>query len=242
MAFNKKCTHCSDICVPVVNVVTLEDRPEIRICRKCYKDRTHWDFPYAYDKYFERHRLAFFDKHPKIPSAFLDTVYERLPEQLRLAYIKAPIIFSPEAGNKCHMILHGPTGMCKSRVAWLIISKIWKERWPYNAEFYSMRRLEGEIEESFGEYGSVKGHGKFIDKICNLDLLVLDDLGKEQMTNRMEADLFAIIDSRTINQKYTILTTNHVGDGIADRFRNKETGEPFVRRLREYFVPFSVTV
>lgn len=247
MVFNKKCTHCNDICVPVVNFVTLEDKADVRICRSCFKDKTHWEYPYNYDKFFEQKNLRFFEKHPKTPYAFLDTEYNRLPENLRTAYCLSTLILDPAGSehgddpNRCHILLHGETGMCKSRAAWLMLSRFWKERWPVKAEFYSMRRLEAEIEDSFGEYGSVKGHGRFLNGICNLDLLVLDDLGKEQMTNRMEADIFSIIDSRTINRKPTIITTNHVGDGIADRFRNKETGQPFVRRLREYFVPFSVS-
>jgi DNA replication protein DnaC len=66
-------------------------------------------------------------------------------------------------------------------------------------------------------------------------LLVIDDLGKERLTQRMESDLFAIIDERTSNKRSTIITTNYNGSGLSDRFSNGETGSAIIRRLKDYF-------
>ena len=73
------------------------------------------------------------------------------------------------------------------------------------------------------------------DEAVAVPLLVLDDLGKEKMTQRLETVLFAIIDERTANNKVTIITTNYTSQGLQDRFSNAETGPAFIRRLKDYF-------
>lgn len=232
-----KCTHCNQDIIPVIDINSGKDIRHILICNACFEHKHYHSHPFVYSELFSNNGYAFAAVHPKHPKAFLDTSLDRLPK----GYSDIIKVWAGAENHPLHtsLLLHGTTGTGKSRTAWELFTRYWKDRFPARCEFYTMRRLEREIEESFGEYGSEKGHGKMLDKICNLDLLVLDDLGKEQMTARMESDLFAIIDSRTQDKKTTIITTNYVGSGILERFRNKETGEPFVRRLREYFIPIS---
>jgi hypothetical protein len=232
-----KCTHCNGNVTPIIDIKSGKSVTGILICESCFTTKQYHSHPYIYEELFRDKGYKFTKIHPKHPKAFQDTHLDKLP----IDYSRT-IQWWREDGLPPTMksiLLHGTTGTGKSRTAWELFSTYWSDRFPARCEFYSMRRLERDIEESFGEYGSEKGHGQMLDRICNLDLLVLDDLGKEQMTARMESDLFAIIDSRTQDQKLTIITTNYVGSGIVDRFRNKETGEPFVRRLREYFISLS---
>ncbi|NBR91550.1 MAG: ATP-binding protein [Rhodobacteraceae bacterium] len=76
-----------------------------------------------------------------------------------------------------------------------------------------------------------------MDFFCSVPLLAFDDLGKERLTQRLESDLFAIIDERTSNLRPTIITTNYNGTTLLERFNNKETGEALLRRIREYYHP-----
>jgi DNA replication protein DnaC len=94
-----------------------------------------------------------------------------------------------------------------------------------------MRKFEGFIEKGFDE----KKHSKVLDTLINCSVLVLDDLGKERLTARMETDLFAVIDERTSGMRTTIITTNYTGETLLDRFTNKETGVAIIRRMRDYF-------
>lgn len=231
-----KCTHCNGDVTPIVDKNSGKSVYNILLCRSCFSEKEYHSFPFSYRQLFQDKGYEFADKHPRHPKAFLDTVLSKLPFNYSSVLVEWD---KREYMPTKSVLLHGTTGTGKTRTAWEMFSMYWRERFPAKCEFYSMRRLERDIEESFGEYGSEKGHGKMLDRICNLDLLVLDDLGKEQMTSRMESDLFAIIDARTQDQKTTIITTNYVGSGILERFKNKETGEPFVRRLREYFIPIS---
>jgi DNA replication protein DnaC len=98
-----------------------------------------------------------------------------------------------------------------------------------------MRKFEGLIEKGFDD----RDHGKVLDILISCPVLVLDDLGKERLTQRLESDLFAVLDERTSNLRTTIITTNYTGDKLVDRFQNKETGVALVRRLRDYFVAIS---
>jgi DNA replication protein DnaC len=101
-----------------------------------------------------------------------------------------------------------------------------------------MRKLEQKIEHGFAN----QTHGDVIERLTSCSLLVIDDLGKERLTQRMETDLFSIIDERTSNKRPTIITTNYNGSGLSDRFNNGETGTAIIRRLKDYFKIYGASV
>lgn len=198
-------------------------------CKACAQSgkTTYWDFPFEYDKLFEKHGYVWLDRHPDYPVAFIDTDLARLSENLRKASV-----WTPDAGDpKASILLHGTTGTGKTRTAWLIFNRLWYNNFPEKAVWLPMRKLEMAIEKGFDDHK----HGKVLDYFCTVPLLAFDDLGKERLTPRMESDLFAIIDERTSNLRPTIITTNYNGTTLLDRFNNKETGEALLRRLREYY-------
>lgn len=175
-----------------------------------------------------RKSLQFCDKHPEYPVAFHNTDRARSP-----LFGKAEA-WEPQ-DDKCGLILHGETGGGKSRAAWLTFNKLWLLHYPDRCLFLQMRKFEGLIEKGFDD----RDHGKVLDILISCPVLVLDDLGKERLTQRLESDLFAVLDERTSNLRTTIITTNYTGDKLVDRFQNKETGVALVRRLRDYFVAIS---
>ena len=96
-----------------------------------------------------------------------------------------------------------------------------------------MRKLETMIESGFKE----QKHGSAIDYLISCPLLILDDFGKERLTQRMASDLFAIVDERSTARRATIISTNFNGSTLLDRFdnRDKETGVALIRRLKDYY-------
>ena len=90
-----------------------------------------------------------------------------------------------------------------------------------------------------GEYGSdIKLADRMIADLAEIELLILDDLGKEQLTDRMGEVLFEVFDRRYSNLKRTWITTNQPGTEIIARF-GEDRGKPLVRRITEQFKIFN---
>ncbi|MEN8716327.1 MAG: ATP-binding protein [Verrucomicrobiales bacterium] len=71
-----------------------------------------------------------------------------------------------------------------------------------------------------------------IERMIKADLLFIDDLGKEKMTDRVEADLFHVIEQRRRFQKPVFVTVNSDGTALASRMSD-DGGAPIINRLRE---------
>jgi len=224
-----KCIHCKTDAVPVWDSESEKFKPLVSVCLDCFKTKEHHEYPFYYDKVFEKNNWCFKSVHPSTPIAFLDTVDTKLAPQMQ----KALSEYRPDDS----VLLHGVTGTGKTRTAWVMFNKGWYNFYPKSSTFLTMRKLEQEIEKGF----SNQNHGEVIERLTNCALLVIDDLGKERLTARMESDLFAIIDERTSNKRPTIITTNYNGNGLSDRFSNGETGTAIIRRLKDYFKIYGAT-
>jgi hypothetical protein len=219
-----KCLGCGGQIVPAYNPTRGTYR-NFYTCKACAESgkTTHWEHPFDIPKVLEKMGLVWAERHPEYPAAFIDTDISRLGGGLRTA-------INWEPSEKPFLLLHGTTGAGKSRTAWLIFNRIWSRQFPDKAVWLPMRKLEAAIERGFDDHK----HGQVLDYFCTVPLLVLDDLGKERLTARMESDLFGIIDERSQNLRATIITTNYNGNSLLERFGNQETGQAFLRRLREF--------
>jgi DNA replication protein DnaC len=70
-----------------------------------------------------------------------------------------------------------------------------------------------------------------ISRAKRADLLILDDLGKEKLTDRGGEVLFGLIDERERRGKSTWITTNHDGNGLEEKL-GFDRGPAIVARLR----------
>lgn len=169
---------------------------------------------------------------PSMPALFRDTEVSRLHPAIQKA-----LDWKPE-GQISGLLLHGTTGIGKTRAIWEIIRRQWVEsakrdrQLPY--QFLTMRKIEGMIEKGFDD----RQHAKMLDGLIELPFLVIDDFGKERLTQRMASDLFAIIDERSTAQRPTIISTNYNGTTLLERFdsRDIETGKAMIRRLKDYYM------
>ncbi len=222
-----ECRGCKRPATPVWDVAARKVISTYRVCRSCAESgKATWhSFPFDFIRIFDEKGLVFAETHPQMPSAYRDTCIDKLPsERMRKAFSWTP-------GEKHSLLLHGTTGCGKTRVAWSVFNRLWLESFPLDAQFLPMRKVDGLIEKGFDD----RDHGGVIEYLIEVPLLVLDDLGKERMTQRLESDLFAIIDERTANNRVTIITTNYTSQGLQERFSNAETGPAFIRRLKDYF-------
>lgn len=168
---------------------------------------------------------------PAMPALFRDTEVSRLHPSIQKA-----VEWKPE-GDKSGLLLHGTTGIGKTRAIWEIIRKQWVESAKRDRQlayqFLTMRKIEGMIEKGFDD----RQHARMLEGLIELPFLVIDDFGKERLTQRMASDLFAIIDERSTAKRPTIISTNYNGTTLLERFdsRDIETGKALIRRLKDYY-------
>lgn len=181
--------------------------------------------------YFTEHRYKEPDFLPQTPKRFRDTDPHRLHVSMQMATSWVPTVGKPG------LLMHGTSGIGKTRAAWLIANRLWTEglKQGYNlpVDFMPMREFEARVIEAFED----RRHSAALKEIMNADFLVLDDLGKERLTSRMATDLFSVIDARTEEDRPTVITTNFSGKAFLERFlpQDKETGIAIGRRIRDYF-------
>ena len=86
---------------------------------------------------------------------------------------------------------------------------------------------------------SPKAFSSWYKSLIFADVVLLDDLGKEKLTERCEVELFNLIEERSQHCRPVIVTTNANGQTLEDRFDDDRSG-PFLRRVREFCdsVPF----
>lgn len=84
----------------------------------------------------------------------------------------------------------------------------------YVPVFVSVSELYAELKESFDKKG-VESERAIMDRYAAAVLLVLDDVGSEQVTDWKRAVLYSLIDRRYREMKQTIITSNLTLDDIA---------------------------
>lgn len=100
--------------------------------------------------------------------------------------------------------------------------------------------LLGEVKKTFDDDTGIKEH-QILNLYKSVDLLVINDLGKELPTEWMLTTLYSIIDKRYENCKPVIVTTNYNDDELVRRLSQRsireggdaKTAESIVSRLYE---------
>lgn len=131
---------------------------------------------------------------------------------------------------KSGVLIHGRTGVGKSRSIWQLAQRLVVKD-GLKVEILEDRAFGRLIERSFNESGS--GHDQLIRRFQYCDVLIIDDIGKARLTDRVESDLFDIVDHRYSEEKPMCFTTQFTGEPLRNRFGCKETGAAIVRRIIE---------
>jgi DNA replication protein DnaC len=128
------------------------------------------------------------------------------------------------------LVLKGDTRKGKTRAIYEI-AKNWADLFPFIETAERLARMLGSAL-----YKSAKSHEALIRRICDERLVCIDDLGKESVTPRTQADLFEIINYRLEQTLPTIISTNYDGEGLMRRFTDQEMSRPLIARIREFKV------
>lgn len=152
------------------------------------------------------------------PPLYQETEVARLPKQTQK-------VIAWEYNPKGLMIA-GDTGKGKTRAAFLLMKKIHMQG--LSVEIFHGNSFAHQCAINFGEMNGEK----WIAEIARRKVVFFDDLGKFKLTERVEAELFGLIEIRMAHKRPIIATTNMTGDALKDKMTG-DRGEPLVRRLRE---------
>ncbi|AET66370.1 DNA replication protein [Desulfosporosinus orientis DSM 765] len=131
-------------------------------------------------------------------------------------------------------ILSGPYGSGKTHLAAaLAIDLINKE---VTVVIGTLISLLGKIRETYSEIWTQENELEILETYSTVDLLIIDDLGKERASEWSLEKLFSIVNTRYENNLPIIVTTNYSMDTLIDKLttnKNSDVGESIVSRLHE---------
>ena len=105
--------------------------------------------------------------------------------------------------------------------------------------FGTMISLLGKIKQTYGGSWNQEDELEIIETYSSVDLLIIDDLGKERTSEWALEKLFSIVNSRYENNLPVIITTNYDLEGLVDKLAingNSDIADSLVSRLHEMCV------
>ncbi len=154
------------------------------------------------------------------PPLYRDTQEDRLPTD------KFEQVMAWEYGPK-GLLLIGESGLGKTRCAYRLLHRLLHEDRTIRA--FDATQFGYECAHHFG----VGTGARWISGLCAADVVFLDDLAKVKMTERVEAELFGLVERRAAFLRPIIITTNYTG-AVLMRKMSEGTGPALTRRLREF--------
>jgi len=130
------------------------------------------------------------------------------------------------------LILSGPVGTGKTFLA-ACTANYYLDRLKW-VTFGNVLDLLGRLKRSFSD-AAQEEEWKIMDELAKVPLLVVDDLGKEKVSEWVEQVLYQVIDGRYRDNRPLIVTTNF--DAVALAGRYPEVGEYLMSRLGGFCEP-----
>ena len=131
------------------------------------------------------------------------------------------------------VVIFGASGAGKTRAMWELLKRVMT----VSTEVFCPgknsfdHRLAAQYRNESAE--------EWIAGICDTDIVAFDDITKMRMTERVESELFGIIDHR-VNHHLPIIVTVQGDSTSISKAIGEEKSAPIIRRLREFCDPVSV--
>jgi len=159
------------------------------------------------------------------PATFLKTDFLKLPHDQFQTVMRWQV---QERG----MMLIGPSGHYKTRCLWALTHQLIRKN--HKVEFLR----ETDFSHQVAKRGHIGTLWDWVERLCEVEVLVLDDLGKAPRTDRFVSELFHVVDTRLNEERPILISTQLDGKAIGGQIAGGvhaggQTAEALVRRLRE---------
>jgi DNA replication protein DnaC len=91
----------------------------------------------------------------------------------------------------------------------------------FHAVYFQVERLFDALRLTFDANANAGEYDRLLTRLCDCELLVLDDLGVEKGSAWATAKLDEIIEDRYLNDRLTIVTTNMAADQLPPRVASR---------------------
>ena len=166
---------------------------------------------------WEERRLAAMMKFCGLPDNASDLTFEnyQVKPGLEDAYQGAMQLIS---GQISFLTLIGPVNTGKTHLAIAVCQEFIKQNIPAKYAFTPL--LLDHLRNTYDKDASMS-FVDFFDRYCRVPLLVLDDIYKERVTEWGEEKLTSLINSRYMDRKATIFTSNKPLSAMADAIQSR---------------------
>jgi DNA replication protein DnaC len=161
------------------------------------------------------------------PKAYRESDWKQLPCRHLINEVQA------WEWQKRGVVFAGSPGVGKTRLAYIMLKRL-------HAEGKRVRAMTAtDFALGVQEQGGKHKLPEWLKDLCGVSVLLLDDLGKEKLSESVVAQLFHVLDKRMAEELPVLITTNYKGQHFIERFG--EYGEPLYRRLKEACIIMPVT-
>ena len=222
----KKCEYCGRELTPIgldylyANFSPDNIEYERCICKKAqeyWKEKDKQEYEIAKRKHF-REVINKIYKQNYIGKKFQNLNFENFnsnsENELAIAIAKDYINKNITSGDTNGLIIMGESGVGKTHLAASIANKLIE-----NDKIVLMGRLTtllDMIKETFKD--NTKSENELIELYSNVDMIIIDDLGTEKISNWALEKLYTIIENRNENRLPIIITTRFDKQGLIERF------------------------
>lgn len=128
------------------------------------------------------------------------------------------------------LILCGSTGRGKTRCAWELVKRIMVDDEPERTFYWFDCCNFGHAMQKHYRDGDFD---VWVKNVSEKGLVFFDDFGKFKLTERVEVELFGLLETRFSKKLPVLITTNEQAETFYDRL-TEHRGPAMIRRLREF--------
>lgn len=178
-------------------------------------------------------KISALTKNSNIPKRYRDATFENFnPKDNLLALEKAKEFVKNFPGNK-GLLMTGPVGTGKTHLAAAIANSLIDKL--YSVYFGNVVDIISFIKSTYNNQSNLTEEEAVNVMTKEVDLFIIDDLGKENSTENTLALLYQLINRVYDNEKCIVITTNYNSIDLARKLG--ERGHAIVSRITQMCEP-----